>query len=186
MGAVAKFSVGGKDTEKKDLALIAMQYAGVYVAKVAFGAKDSQTMQAFVEAEAHQGPSLIIAYSHCIAHGYALSQGLDQQKLAVETGYWPIFRNNPARLSQGLPAMVMDSPAPKQPLSAYTRNELRFQVLHKSDPERAAMLAKRAQVAADAKQITYQYLASKGSAVPPTAAVPAAVVAAQPKPEKTP
>ena len=189
LGAVAKFSAAGKDTDKKDLALIAMQYAGVYVAKIAFGAKDSQTMQAFLEAEAHPGPSLIIAYSHCIAHGYALSQGLDQQKLAVETGYWPLFRHNPARLEQGLPATVMDSPAPKQPLSNYTRNELRFQVLHKSDPERAAMLAKRAQIAVDAKQVTYRYLASQGAdAVPPPAAAAAAAVAVvtQPKQEKTP
>jgi pyruvate-ferredoxin/flavodoxin oxidoreductase len=193
LGAVAKFSAAGKDTDKKDLALIAMQYAGVYVARIAFGAKDSQTMQAFAEAEAHPGPSLIIAYSHCIAHGYALSQGLDQQKLAVETGYWPLFRHNPARLEKGLPALVMDSPAPKQQLSAYTRNELRFQVLHKSDPERAAMLAKRAQTAVDAKQVTYRYLASQGAeSIPPSAAAAAAAsavaaaVVPQPKPEKSP
>ncbi len=184
LGAVAKFSAAGKDTDKKDLALMAMHYAGVYVARVAFGAKDSQTVQAFIEAEAHPGPSLIIAYSHCIAHGYALSQGLDQQKLAVETGYWPLFRHNPARLSRGLAATVMDSPPPKQPLSAYTRNELRFQVLHKSDPERAAMLAKRAQQAVDDRQVTYRYLASQGATVPPAAAAVAAVI--QPKLEKTP
>jgi len=179
LGAVAKFSAAGKDTDKKDLALMAMHYAGVYVARVAFGGKDSQTVQAFVEAEAHPGPSLIIAYSHCIAHGYALSQGLEQQKLAVDTGYWPLLRHNPARLGQGLAATVMDSPPPRQPLSTYTRNELRFQMLHKSDPDRAAQLAQRAQQAVDDRQVTYRYLAGQIGTVPTPDAPPI-------KKEKTP
>jgi pyruvate-ferredoxin/flavodoxin oxidoreductase len=170
LGAVAKFSAAGKDTDKKDLALMAMHYGNVYVARVAFGAKDSQTVQAFLEAEAHPGPSLIIAYSPCIAHGYSLGNGLDQQKLAVETGYWPLFRRDPARPARGLATTVLDSAPPKQPLGAYTRNELRYQVLHKSDPERAALLAKRAQEAVNIRFAFYQSLAGQG--VPPAAPTP--------------
>ena len=166
LGAVAKFSAAGKDTDKKDLAMIAASYGGVYVARVAFGAKDSQTVQAFLEAEAHPGPSLIIAYSHCIAHGYSMANGLDQQKLAVETGSWPLFRHNPARLAEGKSAAVLDSPPPKQPLSAYTRNELRFQALFSSDPERARELGKLAQQAVDRRVARYQEAAG---VVPPPA-----------------
>jgi pyruvate-ferredoxin/flavodoxin oxidoreductase len=176
LGAVAKFSAAGKDTDKKDLALMATHYGNVYVARVAFGAKDTQTVQALLEAEAHPGPSLIIAYSHCINHGYSLANGLDQQKLAVETGYWPLFRHDPARLAKGQPAFVLDSPAAKQPLSAYTKNELRYQVLFKADPARAEMLAKRAQEAVDVRQATYRYLAGQEPAptTGPAAPKPAA------------
>ncbi|MFZ5495666.1 MAG: pyruvate:ferredoxin (flavodoxin) oxidoreductase [Verrucomicrobiota bacterium] len=159
LGAVAKFSAAGKDTDKKDLAMIAASYGNVYVARVAFGAKDSQTVQAFLEAEAHPGPSLIIAYAHCIAHGYSMAHGLDQQKLAVDTGSWPLFRHNPARLAEGKPAGVMDSAAPKQPLTAYTRNELRFQALFSSDPDRARGLAQLAQEAVDRRVARYQQAA---------------------------
>jgi len=162
LGAVAKFSAAGKDTDKKDLALMAAGYGNVYVARVAFGAKDSQTVQAFLEAEAHPGPSLIIAYSHCIAHGYSMAHGLDQQKLAVETGNWPLFRHNPGRKAEGKAVTVLDSAAPKQPLSAYTRNELRFQALHHTDPERAKDLAGRAQEALNRRFAHYQYLAGEG------------------------
>ncbi|MDD3178757.1 MAG: pyruvate:ferredoxin (flavodoxin) oxidoreductase [Opitutaceae bacterium] len=158
MGAVAKFAAAGKGNNKKDLALIASTYSNVYVARVAIGAKDSQTVQAFLEAEAHPGPSLIIAYSHCIAHGFALANGLEHQKLAVDTGYWPLFRHDPARAERGQPAIVLDSPAPKQPLSAFTSNELRYQVLFKSSPERAAELAKKAQAGIDARVVAYKHL----------------------------
>jgi pyruvate-ferredoxin/flavodoxin oxidoreductase len=164
LGAVAKFSAAGKDTDKKDLAQMASHYGHVYVARVAMGAKDSQTVQAFVEAERHPGPSLIIAYSHCIAHGYSLANGLDQQKLAVETGHWPLFRHDPERAAKGQAVNVMDSGAPKQPLSAYTRNELRYQVLFKVNPDRAAMLAEKAQKAVDKRIASYQQLAANDAA----------------------
>ena len=113
MGAVAKFAAGGKAVAKKDLALIAMQYGHVYVARVAFGAKDSQTIAAFREAESYNGPALIIAYSHCIAHGFPLHLGLEQQKLAVDSGYWPLFRYDPRLVEKGETGLKLDSPAPK-------------------------------------------------------------------------
>jgi len=166
LGAVAKFSAAGKDTDKKDLALLAAQYEGVYVARVAFGAKDSQTVQAFREAERHPGPSLILAYSPCIAHGYSLANGLEQQRLAVETGSWPLFRHDPARASRGQPVDRLDSAPPKQPLSAYTRGELRFQTLFQSDPERATLLARRAQQAVDRRFAAYQRQAAIQGTVP--------------------
>jgi pyruvate-ferredoxin/flavodoxin oxidoreductase len=182
LGAVAKFSAAGKDTDKKDLALMAAGYGNVYVARVAFGAKDSQTVQAFLEAEAHPGPSLIIAYSHCIAHGYSMANGLDQQKLAVETGSWPLFRSNPARLAEGKPAAVLDSAAPKQPLSAYTRNELRFQALFQSDADRARELAKLGQEAVNRRFGRYQ----KAAGIEPPPTPPPAPPAAESKPANPP
>jgi pyruvate-ferredoxin/flavodoxin oxidoreductase len=187
LGAVAKFSAAGKDTEKKDLALIAASYGGVYVARVAFGAKDSQTVQAFLEAEAHPGPSLIIAYSHCIAHGYSMANGLDQQKLAVETGCWPLFRHNPARAVEGKAVTVLDSAPPKIPLANYTRNELRYQALHQSDPDRARELAGRAQAAVNRRFAHYQHLAGEGAKPAATPAVPTpAAPAPAPKPAPAP
>src|SRR5205085_8742608 len=101
LGAVAKFAAGGKTTAKKDLGMMAAKYGNVYVAQVAMGASDAQTMKAFTEAEAHEGPSLIIAYSQCIAHGIDMSKGMQQQKLAVESGHWPLYRYNPARAERG-------------------------------------------------------------------------------------
>ena len=181
LGAVAKFSAAGKATDKKDLGMIAASYGNVYVAKVAFGAKDSQTVQAFIEAEAHPGVSIIIAYSHCIAHGYNLSNGLDQQKVAVDSGYWPIFRYDPSRIDKGMAPMVLDCAPPKLPISAYTKNELRFQILHKTDPERADALAKLAQSAAETRFAGYKALA-EGAAQKPLAASPAVVPPAADKP----
>ena len=108
-GAVAKFAAGGKPTGKKDLALIAMSYGSVYVAKIAMGAGDMHTVKAIMEAEAYDGPSLIIAYSHCIAHGYDLAHGMDQQKAAVNSGYWPLFRYNPDLVAQGKNPFQLDS-----------------------------------------------------------------------------
>ncbi len=175
LGAVAKFSAAGKDTDKKDLAMIAASYGNVYVAKIAVGAKDSQTVQAFIEAERHPGVSLIIAYSHCIAHGFPIANGLDQQKLAVDTGYWPLFRYDPARALDGKAPLVLDSGAPKQPLAAFTKNELRFQVLYKADPERAAELGKRAQAAVDVHMAHYKHLSEASKpANPETPAAPGA------------
>ena len=134
-GAVAKFAAGGKPAGKKDLGLMAMTYGNVYVASVAMGASDMQTVKAFLEAEAYDGPSLIIAYSHCIAHGYDLVHGLDQQKLAVESGYWPLFRYNPALAAQGKNPFQLDSKAPAIPLEKYVYNETRYTMLVQSDPE---------------------------------------------------
>jgi pyruvate-ferredoxin/flavodoxin oxidoreductase len=182
LGAVAKFSSGGKETAKKDLALIAMSYGHVYVARVAFGARDNQTVQAFVEAENHPGPSLIIAYSPCISHGFPLANGLDQQKLAVETGHWPLLRHDPARAARGEPVTVLDSPPAKVPLANYTRNELRYQILAKSDPVRAAELGVRAQAVADARYSAYRHLAENGK----TPASPASVAAPVANPSPTP
>ena len=144
-GAVAKFAAAGKPHAKKDLGMLAMSYGNVYVAQVAFGANDARTTRAFLEAEAYDGPSLILAYSHCIAHGYDLKYGLAQQKAAVDSGYWPLYRYDPRRAEEGLNPLQLDSKAPKLPLSEYTAREGRYQMLMKSDPQRASLLAKAAQ-----------------------------------------
>ncbi len=140
-GAVAKFAAGGKPTAKKDLGMMAMTYGSVYVARVAFGASDMQTVKAFLEAEAYDGPSLIIAYSHCIAHGYDLVHGLDQQKAAVQTGYWPLFRYNPDLIKQGKNPLQLESKAPALPLEKYIYNETRYSMLIRSKPEEAKAAA---------------------------------------------
>ena len=114
--AVAKFAARGKAMPKKDLGMLAMAYGYVYVARVAMGANDQQTLRAFIDAEAYDGPSLIIAYSHCIAHGIEMSKGLEQQKLAVQSGYWPLYRYNPALPSQGKNPLILDSKDPTVPL----------------------------------------------------------------------
>jgi pyruvate:ferredoxin (flavodoxin) oxidoreductase, homodimeric len=160
MGAVAKFAAGGKGVAKKDLALIAMQYGHVYVSRVAFGAKDSQTLQAFREAEAYHGPALIIAYSHCIAHGYPLHLGLEQQKLAVDTGYWPLFRYDPRLAAKGEHAFKLDSAPPKQDLAKFTANETRFGILKNIAPARADELAAQAQSYVREHYALYQRLAA--------------------------
>jgi pyruvate-ferredoxin/flavodoxin oxidoreductase len=143
--AVAKFASGGKHTGKKDLAMEAVSYGSVYVARVAMGAGDTHTVKAFQEAEAHDGPSLIIAYSHCIAHGYDLSMGLEQQKRAVLSGYWPLMRYNPALRLEGKNPFQLDSKAPSIPLKQYAYQEARYTMLVRSDPEAARELLKLAQ-----------------------------------------
>ena len=145
MGAVAKFAAKGKALGKKDLGLMAMAYGNVYIARVAMGADDGQTLRAFLEAEAYDGPSLIIAYSHCIAHGIDMRKGLDQQKLAVQSGIWPLYRYNPALVAQGKSPLIVDSREPSIPLTQYTYNETRYRMLVQSDPARAEMLMTRAQ-----------------------------------------
>jgi pyruvate-ferredoxin/flavodoxin oxidoreductase len=159
IGAVAKFAVGGKETAKKDLGLIAMGYGNVYVARVALGAKDSQTVKAFAEAESYPGTSLIIAYSHCIAHGYSMHQGLRQQKLAVESGHWPLYRFDPRRRRSSQPALVLDSGPAKTPLADYVENEVRFRGLQAAQPERAKRLLARAQDEIRAREELYAHLA---------------------------
>jgi pyruvate-ferredoxin/flavodoxin oxidoreductase len=144
-GAVAKFAMGGKRTGKKDLAMEAVSYGYVYVARVALGSSDTHTVKAFTEAEAHDGPSLIIAYSHCIAHGYDMSMGLDQQKKAVLSGYWPLMRYNPALRLEGKNPFLLDSKAPSIPLKQYAYQEARYTMLVRSDPEAARELLKLAQ-----------------------------------------
>jgi len=159
IGAIAKFAAGGKAMGKKDLGLIAMNYGNVYVAKVAMGAKDSQTVSAFYEAMRHPGPSLIIAYSHCIAHGYNMASGFDQQKLAVETGAWPLYRYDPA-VGEGVNPLKLDSRAPKTPLYHYTDNEARFRMLKLKDPERSKVLARQAQAFVEERFALYERLAT--------------------------
>src|ERR1019366_8770723 len=144
-GAVAKFAAGGKPRAKKDLAMIAMTYGTAYVARVAMGSNDMQTLKAFNEAEAYDGPSMIIAYSHCIAHGFDLVHGLDQQKLAVQSGHWPLFRYNPALVAQGKSPFSLDSKAPSIPLEKYIYNETRYTMLRHSNPKAAAFLLTEAQ-----------------------------------------
>jgi pyruvate-ferredoxin/flavodoxin oxidoreductase len=144
-GAVAKFAAGGKPAGKKDLGLIAMCYGNVYVAQIAMGANDLQTVKAFLEAEAHDGPSLIIAYSHCIAHGINIRNGMNQQKLAVDSGYWPLYRYNPNNELEGKNPFQLDSKAPKVKLEEFAYNEIRFKMLTKMAPEKAKVLMKEAQ-----------------------------------------
>ncbi len=165
-GAVAKFAAGGKPTGKKDLALIAMSYGSVYVAKIAMGAGDMHSVKAIMEAEAYDGPSLIIAYSHCIAHGYDLAHGMDQQKAAVNSGYWPLFRYNPDLVAQGKNPFQLDSRPATIALKDYIYNETRYTMLAKSNPEHAQELYKLAQEDVAAKWKLYEHMSrNNGAAV---------------------
>jgi pyruvate-ferredoxin/flavodoxin oxidoreductase len=157
-GAVAKFAAGGKQVGKKDLALIAMSYGSVYVAKIAMGGSDMQTMKAFLEAEAYDGPSLIIAYSHCIAHGYDMAHGMDQQKAAVNSGYWPLFRYNPALVAQEKNPFQLDSRSPNVALKDYIYNETRYTMLAKSNPEEAKRLLDLAQEDVTSRWKLYEHM----------------------------
>ena len=154
-GAVAKFAAGGKGTAKKDLGMIATAYGDVYVAQIAMGADNPQTVKALAEAEAHPGPSLVIAYSHCIAHGIDMRMGMEQQRSAVDTGYWPLYRFDPAKT---LP-LHLDSRAPKLPLSAFTDKEARFAMLARAKPEEAARLAALGQEDVDRRRHVYEQMA---------------------------
>jgi len=144
-GAVAKFAMGGKRTVKKDLAMEAISYGNVYVARVAMGGGDTHTVKAFLEAEAYDGPSLIIAYSHCIAHGYDMAFGLNQQKSAVLSGHWPLMRYNPTLRLEGKNPFQLDSKAPSIPLKDYVYQEARYTILARSNPKAAAQLLHEAQ-----------------------------------------
>ncbi|MBI4717964.1 MAG: pyruvate:ferredoxin (flavodoxin) oxidoreductase [Planctomycetes bacterium] len=163
-GAVAKFAAGGKPADKKDLGLMAMAYGNVYVASVAMGANDNHTVQAFAEAESFPGPSLIIAYSHCIAHGINMRLGLNQQKLAVDCGHWMLYRYDPRRAARGENPLELDSHAPKVPLEKYAESENRFQMLLKSEPERARRLLLDAQQTAVRR---YSEYARRAGQTPP-------------------
>ncbi len=160
LGAAAKFAAAGKSTHKKDLGLMAMSYGHVYVASIAMGANDNHTVKVMQEAGSYPGPSLIIAYSHCIAHGYDLSHGLDQQKRAVASGIWPLYRFDPRRVAQGMPALQIDSKPPSIPVGEYMSQETRFRMVEKIDPERFRRLSKAAQRHAVQRVQLYQHLAA--------------------------
>ena len=165
LGAAAKFAVRGKEIPKKDLGMEAMAYGHVYVAQIAFGANMNQTVQALREAEAYDGPSLVIAYSPCIAHGYDLSQGVQHQKLLSQTGMWPLYRFDPRRFPKGEPPLQLDSRAPRKPAKAFLQSEARFRMVEKQDPERFRHLMARAQEHATHRFAIYEQLA--GISVPP-------------------
>ncbi len=163
-GAVAKFAAGGKPSGKKDLAMMAVAYGSAYVARVAMGSSDMQTVKAFLEAERWNGPSLIIAYSHCIAHGYDLKFGLEQQKLAVQSGHWPLFRYNPALVAEGKNPFQLDSKAPAIALDKYIYNETRFTMLVRSRPEDARRLLADAQADVMNRWRLYEQMAAMPAA----------------------
>ena len=158
IGSVAKFAAAGKSSNKKDLGLMAMNYGNVYVAQVAMGANDTHTVKAFVEAESFQGPSLIIAYSQCIAHGIDMTRGMNQQKLAVDSGHWILYRYDPRLEAEGKNPLQLDSKKPKIPMQDYYYNETRFKMLTKSMPERAERLLHEAQKAARKRYEYYHHL----------------------------
>jgi pyruvate-ferredoxin/flavodoxin oxidoreductase len=159
LGAVAKFAAGGKPRPKKDLGMMAVSYGNIYVAQVAMGANDRHTVKAFLEAEAYDGPSLIIAYSQCIAHGIDMAKGMTQQKLAVESGYWPLYHFDPTLTGQN--PFQLDSKPPKIPLQDYMYNENRFRVLLQSNPQGAAQLLSAAQAGVEARWQKYEELAKR-------------------------
>nr|MBP8258431.1 pyruvate:ferredoxin (flavodoxin) oxidoreductase [Verrucomicrobiota bacterium] len=176
-GAIAKFAAGGKPLAKKDLGLIAMSYGGVYVASIAMAAKDEHSLRAFIEAESYPGPSIIIAYSHCIAHGIDVDRGagFKQQKLAVDSGQWLLYRYDPRRTDQGQNPLQLDSPAAKVKVQDYLLSENRFKMLTKSKPEEAKRLFARAQQDVEARWQLYTYLSARklsgdGAPAPGTAA----------------
>jgi pyruvate-ferredoxin/flavodoxin oxidoreductase len=158
LGAAAKFAMAGKAVGKKDLGLLAMSYGHVYVARVAFGAKYNQTVEAIREADAYPGPSIVIAYSHCIAHGYDMQFGVDQQKLAVDSGIWPIYRFDPRRTEAGQPPLKLDAGPAKVPVAKYMHNEARFRMVEKQDPQRFRHLMARAQEDVTRRVALYEQL----------------------------
>jgi pyruvate-ferredoxin/flavodoxin oxidoreductase len=162
LGAVAKFAAGGKTVPRKDLALQAIAYGSVYVAQVAMGADPQQTLQAFREAEAYEGPSIVIAYSHCIAHGFELRHGLDQQYRAVASGHWPLLRYDPTLRAAGKSPFLLDSHHPRIPLTDYRYRELRYRTLANSDPDEAERLLALAQESIARRWKTYEEMASRG------------------------
>jgi pyruvate-ferredoxin/flavodoxin oxidoreductase len=161
IAATAKFAAAGKAVTKKDLALQAISYGNVYVARVAFGANPQQTLQAMREAEAYPGPSIILAYSPCIAHGIDLRNGLGQQEKAVESGYWPLIRYNPEMRKEGKKPFILDSTRPTIPLEEFAYSEQRYKLLQKNNPEEAARLMKLAQESLDLRWHTYEHMAEQ-------------------------
>jgi len=158
LGAAAKFAVRGREVGKKDLGLMAMSYGHAYVARVAMGAKDHQTLKAIQEAESHDGPSLVIAYSHCIAHGYDMAMGCEQQKLLVDSGLWPLYRFDPRRIGQGLAPLQLDSGSPKVAPEQFMKNESRFRMIEAADPARYRRLSAEAGADAARRLQLYRHL----------------------------
>ena len=161
---VSKFAAGGKPLAKKDLALQAISYGGVYVARIAMGANPQQTLLALREAEAYPGPSLVLAYSHCIAHGINMEKGLKQQDLAVSSGHWPLIRYNPALRESDKNPFVLDSPRPTIKLKDYAFNELRYKMLSRSHPAESEQLMALAQKVINQKWEIYEEMASGSGA----------------------
>ncbi len=159
LASAAKFAVAGKPLADKDLGMMAMTYGHVYVAQVAFGYKDAQTVRAFTEAESYPGTSLIIAYSHCIAHGFNLEDGIDHQKLAVESGLWPLYRFDPRRAAMGEPPLKLDSKAPSVSIEELAQREARYRMVQKTNPEHAKELLQAAEEQAKARYEVYRQLA---------------------------
>jgi len=157
--AVAKFAAGGKPLNKKDLGRMALGYGNVYVAVVAMGYNDLQTIKAFLEAEAYDGPSLIIAYSHCIAHGIDMAKGMNNQKAAVDCGHWVLYRYNPALAAEGKNPLKLDSREPKIRFEDYAYMEARFKMLTKTNPKEAKHLLELAQADAKERWKTYEAMA---------------------------
>jgi len=164
--AVAKFAAGGKPGPKKDLGLMAMSYGNVYVASIAMGAKDEHTLKAFLEAEAYDGPSLIIAYSHCIAHGINMTTAMSDQKVAVDSGHWLLYRYNPERTLLGENPLQLDSRTPTKKVKEFLQQQTRFQMLTKSKPEDAKRLWQQAQQDVEVRYRMYEYLAQRGKEKP--------------------
>jgi pyruvate-ferredoxin/flavodoxin oxidoreductase len=183
-GAVAKFAAGGKPGPKKDLGLMAMTYGNVYVASVAMGAKDEHTLKAFLEAEAYDGPSIIIAYSACIAHGIDMTTSMSDQKVAVESGQWLLYRYHPERAEAGENPLQLDSRSPTRKVQEYLLQQTRFKMLTKSRPEEADRLWKLAQQDAERRFRMYEYMASRKTETP--AAPKEASEKSAPAVEKTP
>ena len=161
LAAIAKFAAGGKPSPKKDLGLMAMSYGNVYVASVAMGAKDEHTLKVFLEAEAYDGPSLIIAYSHCIAHGINMTTAMSEQKVAVESGQWLLYRYNPDRALIGENPLSLDSRTPTRKVKEFLQQQTRFKMLTKSKPEDARRLWAEAQQDAEERFAHYEYLATR-------------------------
>ena len=160
LGATARFAALGKAQNKKDLGLMAMTYGNVYVARVALGAKDAHTLKVLLEAEAFPGPALVIAYAHCIAHGYALTEAIEHQKAAVDTGYWPLYRYDPRRAAEGLPPLQLDSGPPTGDIGAYMQSEGRFRSIQQSAPERFAQLTDQARHEQAVRRALYERLST--------------------------
>ncbi len=162
-GAVAKFAAAGKPARKKDLGLMAMSYGNVYVASIAMGARDEHTLRAILEAEAYEGPSLILAYSHCIAHGIHMTSAMRNQKAAVLSGQWLLYRYHPDREEAGQAPLQLDSRVPKQKVEEYFMMENRFKMLTKTHPGRARQIFRQAQTDANWRYRFYESLANISS-----------------------
>jgi pyruvate-ferredoxin/flavodoxin oxidoreductase len=177
MGAAAKFATAGKALPKKDLAMLAMGYGHPYVARVAMGAKDAQTVNAFKEADSYKGTSVILAYSHCIAHGYDMADALRQQELAVDSAYWPLFRYDPRRVANGESPLKLDSGAPKVDLAQFVAGETRFRQVEQANPANYKKLMDQAQKDVREKYALYEQLVrsmSPSNLVPGAAGLPKA------------